>query len=290
MTPVLEIDGLGVRIDGGAILDEVSLTVAPGSVHGLVGESGAGKSMIGRAVLGILPGAAAITAGRISFAGADITHLPDRARRRLAGRGMALIPQDPMTSLNPAQRVGNQIAAVFRHGTGAGRREARARAIGLMDEVHIRHPERVFRLYPHELSGGMRQRILIAAAFACRPRLIIADEPTSSLDVTVQRQILRLIRDLQEQAGTAILLITHDLGVVAKTCASMTILQNGRVIEDGPVAGIFAAPRQPYTRALFRATPRYDRPAERIEPVPEALTVGPPAARRTAGDGDRDRA
>ena len=275
--PILSIRNLHLAIAGRGrdtpILRDVSLDIAPGEVHGLVGESGAGKTMIGKAVLGIQPSRARITGGSVLFDGRDITLLPERARRRLMGRGMGLIPQDPMTSLNPAYRIGGQIADVLRLHLGMGRSAAEARALELLEDVHIRAPKRVMRQYPHELSGGMRQRVLIAVAFACRPKLIVADEPTTALDVTVQRQVLALIKQMQAQEGASILFVTHDLGVVAKICDRVTVLHGGRVLEAGDTARIVEAPRHAYTRALMAATPRYDRPGELLQPVPEALTA-----------------
>ncbi|HEX7006596.1 MAG TPA: ABC transporter ATP-binding protein [Alphaproteobacteria bacterium] len=277
MSGMLDIQALHIDLGGGRnrkpILRGVDLEVPVGTVHGLVGESGAGKSMVGRAVLGLLPPAARIPRGSIVFDGIDITNLPERARRHLLGRGMALIPQDPMTSLNPAIRVGDQIIDLLHVHLGLDRGPAQARMLELLAEVHIRNPERVARLYAHELSGGMRQRILIASAFALRPKLIVADEPTTALDVTVQRQVLRLIKELQRSVGTTILFITHDLGVVAKICDTVSVLHSGRVVEDGLVRTLFAWPRHPYTQALFAATPRYDRPGERLKPVPAELTA-----------------
>ncbi len=255
------------------ILRDVSLAVAPGEVHGLVGESGAGKTMIGKVVLGIQPPAARIAGGFVRFDGRDITHLAERGRRRLMGRGLALIPQDPMTALNPAGRIGGQIADVLRLHLAMDRAAARARTLELLDEVHIRAPKRVVRQYPHELSGGMRQRVLIAIAFACRPKLIVADEPTTALDVTVQRQVLALIARMQAQEGASILFITHDLGVVAKICDRVTVLHGGRVLEAGTTRQVVEAPRHPYTAALMAATPRHDRPGDRLQPVPRALTA-----------------
>ena len=275
--PILSVRNLHLAIAGRGrdtpILRDVSLDIAPGEVHGLVGESGAGKTMIGKAVLGIQPSRARITGGSVLFDGRDITLLPERARRRLMGRGMGLIPQDPMTSLNPAYRIGGQIADVLRLHLGMGRSAAEARALELLEDVHIRAPKRVMRQYPHELSGGMRQRVLIAVAFACRPKLIVADEPTTALDVTVQRQVLALIKQMQAQEDASILFVTHDLGVVAKICDRVTVLHGGRVLEAGDTAGIVEAPRHAYTRALMAATPRYDRPGELLQPVPEALTA-----------------
>ena len=255
------------------ILRGVSLDIAPGEVHGLVGESGAGKTMIGRVILGIQPSGARIGRGSVVFGGRDITHLDETDRRRLMGRGLALIPQDPMTSLNPSCRIGRQITDVLRLHLGMGRAAARARALELLDDVHIRAPDRVLRQYPHELSGGMRQRVLIAIAFACRPKLVIADEPTTALDVTVQRQVLALIKRMQAQEGASILFVTHDLGVVAKICDQVTVLHGGRVLETGDTRRIVETPRHPYTRALMAATPRHDRPGELLRPVPEALAA-----------------
>jgi len=272
MSEVLRIENLRLAIAGHNVLRDVSLTVPAGRVHGLVGESGAGKSMIARAVLGILPSAARLTGGHIFFDGDEITRLEGRARRALLGRAIAMIPQDPMAALNPGFRIESQITDVLRLHLGLDRGAAQVRALELLNDVRIRAPERVLRQYPHELSGGMRQRVLIAIAFACRPRLIVADEPSTALDVTVQRQVLRLIKLLQAQEGTAVLFVTHNLGVVAKTCDTMTILHAGRVLEEGSVAACFERPAHPYTRALMAATPRYDRPAAALAPVPDALS------------------
>jgi dipeptide transport system ATP-binding protein len=279
MTAALSVQGLHVAIGKGTssanVLRGVSLEVEPGEVRGLVGESGAGKSMLGRAVLGLLPDRARVSGGTIRFEGRDLLAMPERERRGLLGRRIALIPQDPMTSLNPVKRVGAQIAAVLRHHLNLSRREALERGAELLAEVAIRDPRRVLGLYPHEISGGMRQRVLIAMAFACDPSLVIADEPTTALDVTVQRQVLQLVERLRLRqdvgGGAAILFVTHDLGVVAKICRSMTVLHAGRVLEEGATADILARPRHPYTRALLAATPRADRPADALRPVPPAL-------------------
>jgi peptide/nickel transport system ATP-binding protein len=276
MTAVLAIQDLHLSIAAPRetpVLRGVSLEVEPGEVRGLVGESGAGKSMMGRAVLGLLPDRARIDGGSILFEGRDLLGMPEAERRALLGRRIALIPQDPMTSLNPVRRVGAQIDAVLRHHLGLSRQQARQRGAELLAEVAIREPQRVLKLYPHELSGGMRQRVLIAMAFACDPSLVIADEPTTALDVTVQRQVLQLVERLRRRHGAAVLFITHDLGVVAKICASMSVLHAGRVLEEGPTAEILARPRHPYTRALLAATPRADRPADALRPVPPALVA-----------------
>jgi peptide/nickel transport system ATP-binding protein len=275
MTAVLTIQSLRVAIGQGAartnLLRGVSLSVQAGEVRGLVGESGAGKSMLGRAVLGLLPANASITGGTIAFDGRDLLAMPEWERRSLLGRRIALIPQDPMTSLNPVRRVGAQIAIVLQHHLGLSRRSAVARAGVLLAEVAIRDPERVLDLYPHEISGGMRQRVLIAMAFACDPGLVIADEPTTALDVTVQRQVLQLVERLRQRHHAAVLFVTHDLGVVAKLCRSITVLHAGRVLEEGDTAEVLVRPRHPYTRALLAATPRADRPADALHAVPAAL-------------------
>lgn len=275
--PVLEIERLRVAIGRGAravpILHGVSLRVAAGEVHGLVGESGAGKSMIGRAVLGLLPDAAQVTGGVVRYRGTDLLAASPRVRAALLGRQIAVIPQDPAVSLNPVRRIGRQMGAVLRLRAGLSRAQARDRVLAALEEVLIRDPGRVAASYPHQLSGGMRQRVLIATAFATNPALIVADEPTTALDVTVQREILRLIRALQVRHGAAVLFVTHDLGIVAKLCASMTVLHAGVVLEQGATAAILAAPAHPYTRALLAASPRLDRPQDAWAPVPAALTA-----------------
>ena len=271
MTATLAIDGLKVAIGDANVLRGVSLEVEPGEVRGLVGESGAGKSMLGRAVLGLLPANATILSGHIAFEGRDLLKMREAERRSLLGRRIALIPQDPMTSLNPVKRVGAQISNLLRHHLGLSKRAALVRATELLTEVAIRDPARVLSLYPHEISGGMRQRVLIAMAFACNPSLVIADEPTTALDVTVQRQVLQLVERLRRRHGSAVLFITHDLGVVAKICRSMSVLHAGRVLEEGETADVLTRPRHAYTRALLAATPRADRPAETLRPVPPAL-------------------
>ncbi len=254
------------------LLRGVSIGVDAGEIVGLVGESGAGKTMVARCVLGFAPAGAHI-GGRIGFDGADITRLPAAQRRRLLGRDIAYIPQNPMTALNPVERIEPQVTDVLRMHLGLERAAARARALELLEQVHLRDPAGVLRRYPHELSGGMRQRVLIAIAFACRPKLVIADECTTALDVTVQKQILRLLRELQAASRTAILFVTHDLGVVAKLCERVYVMHGGRVLEHAPVAELFARPAHDYTRALLAATPRFDRPGEVLRPLPAELTA-----------------
>jgi peptide/nickel transport system ATP-binding protein len=269
----LRIKGLSARLKGTTfpILRSVSLTVDVGEVHGLVGESGAGKSMIGKAVLGILPSSIEITQGSIELDGIDLLSLPPAERRRRIGATAALIPQDPLTALNPSRRIGPQITNRLVDILGWSRTEAEARARALLAEVQIPDPERVMRAYPHELSGGMRQRILIASAFAAEPKLIVADEPTTALDVTVQKQILKLIADLQARHSTALLFVTHDLGVVSKVCQSLSVLYGGMVVENTKVRDFFREPAHPYSRALLAATPKYTDPDASLTPVPEAV-------------------
>jgi peptide/nickel transport system ATP-binding protein len=271
MSAALRIENLHVAIGAANVLRGVNLCIEAGEVRGLVGESGAGKSMVGRAIFGLLPARARISAGSICFEGCDLLAMPERERRGLLGRRIALIPQDPMTALNPVRRIGKQVTGILQHRLQLSKRAAMDRAAELLVEVAIREPDRVLALYPHELSGGMRQRVLIAMAFACDPALVIADEPTTALDVTVQRQVLQLVERLRKQHGAAILFVTHDLGVVAKICRSMSVLHAGRVLEEGLTADVLAKPHHAYTRALLAATPRADRPAEALKPVPPAL-------------------
>ncbi|MDP3198121.1 ABC transporter ATP-binding protein [Tabrizicola sp.] len=268
----LSIRNLSVRLKKGQpLLRRVSLDVSAGEVRGLVGESGAGKSMIGKAVLGILPPSIEVTEGEILLDGVDLLRLPPALRRKRIGALAALIPQDPLTALNPSHRIGPQITDRLVDILGWTRANADARARELLSEVQIPDPDRVLRSYPHELSGGMRQRILIASAFAAEPKLIVADEPTTALDVTVQKQILKLIAGMQTRHGTALLFVTHDLGVVSKVCQKLSVLYAGMVVEDTSVADFFAAPRHAYSAALLAATPKYTDPAAGLQPVPEAV-------------------
>ncbi|MCA3561593.1 MAG: ABC transporter ATP-binding protein [Aestuariivirga sp.] len=271
MSPVIDIRNLSARTAAGPILRDVSLPVNAGEVMALVGESGAGKSTIAKAVLGILPAGIKVTGGNIFFEGADLLALTPAGLRELLGVRIALIPQDPLTSLNPARRIGDQLTDGLRLRAGMNFRAAWDKALGLLNDVHIREPEQVLKRYPHELSGGMRQRVLIAQAFSLNPHVIIADEPTTALDVTVQKQVLRLIRDMQRERKTTLLFVTHDLGVVAQICDRMTVLYGGKVLEQGATAEILRNPRSPYTKALLAASPRYDQPEQSLKPVPEAL-------------------
>lgn len=268
MSSYLSICNLTVRLKSSApILRNVSLNVAAGQVHGLVGESGAGKSMIGKAVLGILPRAMQVTSGEIWLDGVNLLALTPSKRRKRIGATAALIPQDPLTALNPSKRIGPQITRRLVDILGWTKADAHTRALELLDEVYFPDPTRVMHSYPHELSGGMRQRILIASAFAAEPKLIIADEPTTALDVTVQKQILHLITEMQVRHGTALLFVTHDLGVMSKVCDTLSVLYAGKVVEDARMRRFFMRPVHPYSAALLAATPTYKDPAGSLTPV-----------------------
>lgn len=269
MSAFLSIRNLTVRLRGGpAILRSVTLDVREGQVHGLVGESGGGKSTIGRVILGILPRSLEVTAGEVWLDGENLLGLPPAERRKRIGAKAALIPQDPLTALNPSKRIGLQITRRLVDILGWPRRAAKERSRELLHEVSIPDIDRVLRSFPHELSGGMRQRILIASAFIAEPKLIIADEPTASLDVTVQKQILKLIAEMQRRHGTAQLFITHDLGVVSKVCSTLSVLYAGKVVEEARMERFFMRPIHPYSRALLAANPSHVSPTESLSPVP----------------------
>ena len=272
MTTYLSIRNLTVRLSNGrTILRSVSLEVLRGAVHGIVGESGAGKSMIGKAVLGTLPRAMQVTGGEIWLDGVNLLRLSAKERRRRIGASAALIPQDPSTALNPSKRVGPQITKRLVDILGWRKADADTHARTMLRQVQIPHIDRVMRSYPHELSGGMRQRILIASAFAAEPKLIIADEPTTALDVTVQKQILKLIAEMQQLHGTALLFVTHDLGVVSKVCDTLSVLYDGKVVEDAQMLRFFMRPIHPYSRSLLAATPSYKDPFTSLKPVPQGI-------------------
>jgi peptide/nickel transport system ATP-binding protein/glutathione transport system ATP-binding protein len=252
---VIGVEHLDVSIHGTPILRQVSLDIAPGEVFGLVGESGSGKSMTALALMGLLPDGAEAR-GAIRLDGRDLAALPERDWCRIRGNEIGMIFQEPMTSLNPVFTVGRQLTEHIRVHKGLSKAEAEARALELLRQVRIPEPERRLDQYPHELSGGMRQRVVIAMAMACRPRLLIADEPTTALDVTIQAEILALIDRLKREAGMAVLFITHDMAVVAQMADRVVVMYRGRIVESGPVTEIFEAPRAEYTRNLLAAVPR----------------------------------
>lgn len=266
---LLSVQSLSVAIGPVAPLDAVSFAVKKGEVHGLVGESGSGKSLTAMSVMGLLPRLGGrITAGQILFDGQDLTRLPEREYRALRGRRIALISQNPMTSLDPIRPVGPQIAQVARLHLGQTEAAARMKALDLMGQLRIPEAETVYRAYPHQLSGGMKQRIVIAMALMADPDLIIADEPTTALDVTIQAQIVQILADLVANRGLALMLITHDMGVVAQICDRVTVLYAGRVAESAPVADIFARPQHPYTRALIGCIPQVNQAPGSLQGIP----------------------
>ena len=252
------------------VLGGVDFDLAPGSTLGLVGESGCGKSVTALALMRLLPKPMGqITAGSVIFAGIDLTKLDNAAMAKLRGNRMAMIFQEPMTALNPVQRVGRQVEELLQlHRPELGAPERRRQALAMFERVGIPAPAQRLDEYPHQLSGGMRQRVMIAMALALEPALLIADEPTTALDVTIQAQILDLIADLQRNSGMAVLLITHDLGVVAEVCSDVVVMYAGRIAERGTVAALFAAPRHPYSQGLMASMPRLDaEPKSRLPTI-----------------------
>ena len=257
--PLLEVRDLSVRFDTDDgtthAVDRMSLQLEPRQVLGIVGESGCGKSVTALSILGLLPKTATVT-GSARFQGRELLGASGSRLRKVRGREISFVFQEPMTSLNPVLRVGNQIEEVVREHMDLSRAETRRRAVELLDLVHIPDPERRVSEYPHQLSGGMRQRVMIAMALACDPKILIADEPTTALDVTIQAGILDLLRELRERLGTAIILITHNLGVVADLADRVVVMYAGRKAEEAPVGELFAHPQHPYTMGLLGAVPR----------------------------------
>ncbi len=269
--PLLEVENLSVRFDtlDGQVqaVNGVSFSVEAGETLGIVGESGSGKSQTVFALMGLLASNGQAS-GRIRYDGRDILNLPEREMNRIRAEQIAMIFQDPMTSLNPYLRVSRQLTEVLMHHKGMSQREALEESIRMLDAVRIPEARNRVHLYPHEFSGGMRQRVMIAMALLCHPKLLIADEPTTALDVTVQAQIMDLLKDLQREFGTAILLITHDLGVIAGSCQNMLVLYGGQVMEYGPTDDLFYRPSHPYTRGLLHAIPRIDHAGAQLATIP----------------------
>ncbi len=264
-TPVLEVEDLAVRFTrrgeaGTQAVDGVSFAVAPGETVGLVGESGCGKSVTSLAVMGLLPKRGVDVGGSVRLDGKELLGAGDRMLRKLRGADMAMVFQDPLSSLNPTVTVGLQVTEVLKQHRDLTGRAAQDEATDLLDRVGIPDPRRRLGEYPHQLSGGMRQRALIAMALACSPRLLIADEPTTALDVTIQAQILELLRELVQGSGTALIMITHDLGVVAGLCDRVHVMYAGKIIETADRRDLFARPRHPYTGGLLASVPRLDTP------------------------------
>jgi peptide/nickel transport system ATP-binding protein len=261
-TPLLDVGNLRVEIPTrrGALLalDDVSFSVAPGEILGFVGESGAGKSLTGMAVLGLLDPPARIAQGEVRLAGRRIDNLSQREMRRVRGKDIGAVFQDPLMSLNPLLRIGDQLTETIRTHLPVTMAEATKRALGLMRAVGIPAAESRFADYPHQFSGGMRQRIVVALAICAEPTLIVADEPTTALDVSIQAQVLQLLKNLCRERGTAMLLVTHDMGVIAETADRVAVMYSGRIVEVGAVEGVIRAPVHPYTRGLMGAIPPLD--------------------------------
>ena len=272
MTGLLSVSNLTVSLPSGAdrsfALDDVSIDLRRGEIHCLIGESGSGKSMIANAILGLLPDSVRVTAGDIRFEDISLLTLGEQDMRKVRGARIGMIFQEPMTALNPLRTIGDQIGEMFRTHTDLGNATIRARVLSLLSDVQIANPEEIERAYPHELSGGQRQRAMIAMALALEPAVLVADEPTTALDVTTQAQILALIRDLQARKGTSVLFITHDFGVVAEVADRVTVLQHGRVVEHGTRDQLLNHPSEPYTKELLSAVPSHI--CRRLRPSPRA--------------------
>ncbi|HVY16563.1 MAG TPA: ABC transporter ATP-binding protein [Rhodopila sp.] len=273
MSPLLAIRDLHTEFRSGAgivrAVDGISYTVDAGETVAIVGESGSGKSVGAMSILRLIPDPPGrIVSGEIRFDGRDLLKLPEDAMRLVRGGDIGMVFQEPMTSLNPVLTIGRQITEVLEQHRNASPSAARARAEELLGLVGISDPRRRLKQYPHQLSGGMRQRIMIAMALACEPKLVIADEPTTALDVTIQAQILELMKQLTQRLNIALIIITHNLGVVARYAQRVNVMYAGRIVESGPAAAIYHDPRHPYTMALLRSVPRLDRPRQaRLEPV-----------------------
>ena len=271
---LLEVEDLRVTFGGRdrsdvRAVDGVSFTVEAGQTIGLVGESGCGKSVTSLAIMGLLPSTGVRVAGSVSFDGRQLLTMKTDQLRDIRGRDITMVFQDPMTSLNPVITIGLQVTEVLTRHRGMNKGEARTEAASLLRRVGIPDPDRRLKDYPHQLSGGMRQRALIAMALACQPRLMIADEPTTALDVTIQAQILDLLKQLTEETGAALIMITHDLGVVAGLCDTVNVMYSGRIVESAPRRELFADPRHPYTHGLLASIPRLDHPrGTPLTPIP----------------------
>lgn len=283
MAPLLDIEGLSVafRSDTGPVtaVEDVSLTLSPGETLAIVGESGSGKSVTALAIMGLL-GRGAMQARKLDFNGSSLLGMAPADLRRIRGREIGMIFQDPMTSLNPVLTIGRQLTEMFELHMGQTGAQARKGAIDLLERVGVPSAEQRLSQYPHHFSGGMRQRVMIAMTMACKPKILIADEPTTALDVTIQAQILELIADLQKSFGMAIIMITHDLGVVAGIADRLAVMYSGRIVEEGPTDQVFAQPRMPYTQGLLASVPRFDAPQAELVAIPGQP---PDPARRPPG-------
>ncbi|KOS01930.1 ABC transporter ATP-binding protein [Paenibacillus polymyxa] len=273
MAQLLEVTNLRTEFKTAAgtirAVDGVDLSVGKGETLGIVGESGCGKSITSLSIMQLLPkGLGKVAAGEVRFNGENMLDFSERKMRSIRGNEMAMIFQEPMTSLNPVFKIGKQIAESARYHHGVSKHKAKDMAVEMLTKVGIPRPEKVAASYPHELSGGMRQRVMIAMAMVCNPKLLIADEPTTALDVTIQAQILDLMRELQKSEGTSILMITHDLGVVAEMCDRVVIMYAGQVVEETDVKTLFKDPKHPYTQSLLASLPQLNSDQERLASIP----------------------
>ena len=273
-TPLLEIENLTVRFSDFVAVDRFSLTLEAGELLGVVGESGSGKSVSMLALMGLVGYPGVITADKLLFDGRDMLDISDKDRRKIIGKEISMIFQEPMTSLNPSFTVGYQMMESLKTHVGGSRKELHARVVDLLQQVGIPDPARRLDAFPHQLSGGMCQRVMIAMAIACQPKLLIADEPTTALDVTIQAQILDLLISLQEQHDMALILVTHDMGVIAETAETVRVMYAGQLVETRPVNDLFNSPRHPYTRALISALPERNANAKRLPTIP-GIVPGP---------------
>lgn len=286
--PILSVKDLEVSVgpaaNGMTAVEKVSFAIHRGEVFGMVGESGCGKSLCALAIAGLLRAPLLVTGGQVLFEGRDLLTLPTPDLRRLRGGRIAMIFQEPMTALNPLMTVGDQIGEMFVLHEGIRGAEARQRAIAALEQVHVPSPERRIRDYPHQLSGGMRQRVMIAIALACNPGLLIADEPTTALDVTIQAEITDLILDLCRKKGTAVLMISHDLGHVSDICDRVAVMYAGRIVEEQRGAEVFTSPRHPYAQGMVAALPKLGRRlSDGQHPLNEIKGIVPPLGQRPAG-------
>lgn len=276
--PVLEVQQLHLKIHETEILRGIDFSLEPAQTLGLAGESGCGKTMIGMALMGMIPAGGRITNGSITLDGRNLTELPARQYADIRGSEIAMVMQDPFTSLNPVMRVGEQVAEAIVLHRDKSWSEARRLAVDLLDKVGIPDPEASARKYPHQLSGGQRQRVVIAIAFSCHPKVLIADEPTTALDVTLQAQVLRLLKTLQEEEGTAVVIISHNIGVIAAVSDDIGIVYAGQIVEMGSATQVLKSPKHPYTQGLLNALPKLDK--SRLNSIPGS----PPDFAKLGGD------
>lgn len=270
--PVLSVENLVVNLPSGKskvrVLHDVSFQIQEGDILGIVGESGSGKSVTSLAIMQLLPtGAKAIKSGHINFGKEELTHKSPEEMQKIRGKDISMIFQEPMTSLNPVLKIGQQLVDVIQAHKEIDKKAAQQEAMQMLQEVQIRDVERVMKCYPYELSGGMRQRVMIAAALSCSPALLIADEPTTALDVTVQAQVLQLLKTTAKKNGTSVLFISHDLGVIAQLCTHVAVMYAGEIIETGTVTEVLTKPQHPYTKALLKALPDFDTSGEELEAI-----------------------